>query len=236
MLHPSLVAHAASNNTAPPIRLGSRYDADGFLPECGNTIVRHLDLSAPAHAAVLRARARLMDLAGAECLLFTPKESLHMTVFEGVIETRRTDDAWPAGQDRAAEISDITAALKPRLAAFVPPASFDVSVVDIGVNGLVLDGVTEADRALMRMWRDALTVSFGYRHAAHDDYRFHMTFAYSLGWIDDAHLADWDRAFREILSDLRAAAPVIPLRPAAFCTFDDMERFEEIVVLGDTGP
>jgi hypothetical protein len=89
-IRPSLAPLLASRLDVPPPRLGIRYDAAGnFLPEPGNTIVCHLERRSASEAAVLAVRERLMQLPGAECLAFAPAASLHMTLFQGVIDTRR---------------------------------------------------------------------------------------------------------------------------------------------------
>ena len=224
--------YAARSHSGPPSRLGTRYDATRFLPEAGNTVVCHLDFNAPAHQAVLEARARMQALPGAEQFLYTPVDSLHMTVFEGVIETRRTPDAWPEGLDREAPIARLTEVLSDRLAHFPPPPRFAVRAVGIRPSGLILEGATAEDAAHMRAWREALTEPFGYRHEEHDAYRHHMTFAYPTGWITDADLPVWEAELPAILEDLVEAAPVIPLTAPAFCWFNDMTRFEELLILG----
>lgn len=222
---------AAGQNPKPPSRLGQRYSAIKFLPEAGNTVVCHLDRTLPSHRAVLAARARMQALPGAENFLYTPEESLHMTVFEGVIETRRTADAWPADMDRDAPVIDVTEALMTRLDRFSPPPAFAVRVKDLLPTGLLLTGATAEDDRIMQDWRDVLTEPFGYRHKDHDAYRFHMTFAYATGWIPDDLVPVWTQELNIILNDLAQAAPVIPLRAPAFCQFADMEDFEERRVL-----
>lgn len=227
-----LAPFAAGNNSDAPQRLGQRYDSTTFLPEAGNTVVSHLDFDAPAHKAVLNARRRMMALPEAERFLYTPVDSLHMTVFEGVIETRRTHDAWPAGLDRSASVVSVTDALVDRLVNFSPPPGFAVRVAGLRPTGLILKGATEEDETNMRAWREALTEPFAYRHENHDAYRYHMTFAYPIDWLPDSVLPVWDAELSAILADLAGAAPAIPLTPPAFCRFADMTRFEEILVLG----
>lgn len=225
-----LADFAASAHTDPPARLGLRYDATRFLPEAGNTVVCHPDFDAPAHRAVLDLRSRMQALPGADRFLFTPVPSLHMTVFEGALETRRELDAWPRWASLDAPIDDVTAAQLPRLTGFAAPPPFVVKVVDLKPTGLQLEGVSKADQAALREWREALTVPFGYRHADHDAYRYHMTFAYPLDWLPDDLLPQWQDAFDTFLEDLAKAAPVIPLTRPAFCRFSDMTRFEELLI------
>ncbi|WP_112320377.1 DUF1868 domain-containing protein [Oceanibium sediminis] len=231
-MRPDLAAFARRSHDGPPDRLGRRYDSRRFLSEAGNTVVCHLDREDPAHEPVLEARARMQALPGADALLFTPADSLHMTVFDGVIETQREADAWPAGLDCAAPINAVTDVLLQRLPGFAAPPAFSVSAVNLLPTGLLLDGATAADTRVLWRWRDTLTAPFGFRRPEHDSYRFHMTFAYPLRWLDDDEASRWEDALGEILADLRRAAPVIPLRAPAFCRFADMTHFEELLVLG----
>ncbi|MCV3271087.1 DUF1868 domain-containing protein [Roseobacter sinensis] len=231
MASDDIAQYAASNNPAPPARLGQRYDETRFLPEPGNTVVCHLDTETPAHQAVLDARTRLRALPGAERFLYTPVSSLHMTVFEGVIDTRRTADAWPAGIDRDASVADVTETLRKRLEDFSGPPDFSVRAIGLLPTGLVLAGATAEDERVMRDWREALVQPFGYRHDDHDAYGFHMTFAYPTTWLPDELLPLWRAECAAILADLTAAAPRLPLRPPAFCTFEDMTAFPEVLEL-----
>lgn len=232
----SIIADASDNaeggHDGPPARLGQRYTATHFLPEAGNTVVCHLDTGHPGHHAVLASRARLKALPGAERFLFTAPESLHMTVFEGVIETRRTPDAWPGDLDRNASVDSVTKKLLKRLADFPEPPPFNVRIAALRPTGLLLEGATSEDEMRLRALRDALAARLGYRQAGHDDYRFHMTFAYPVDWIPDDQVEEWNKSLANIAKELASATPVLPLRPPAFCQFKDMNFFEELLVLG----
>ena len=202
-----------------------------FCREAGNTVICPLDFDHPDHRAVLNARSKIQALPGAEKFIFTPASSLHMTVFEGAIETRRTKDAWPAGVSRWAGISDVTAYLMGRLSDFVPLPAFSVRVAGVAPTGLLLTGATPRDENTLRAWRDALTEPFGFRHDAHDRYAFHMTFGYSTDWLSDDEVGQWAQALPDIHGDLVRDVSVLPLKPPVFCQFADMKRFDELLVL-----
>lgn len=222
---------AVGAHTAPPMRLGQRHDAERFLPDPGNTVVCHLDMDTDGAAAVLRARARIKALPGAEHVLFTPENSLHMTVFEGVLDVRRTPDAWPSFMEADASVDAVTDAMRGRLAGLEGP-EFAVRVKALRPGGLELVGATDADVAALFAWREALSGAFCYRQGAHDAYKHHLTFGYAVSWLPDALVPAWRAALAEIEAELVAAAPVIPLRAPAFCEFADMTWFEELVRLG----
>ena len=222
---------AERHNTGPPSRLGQRFSRTKFLPEAGNTIVCHLAKEDPDHIRVLDARRAMMALPGAGQFLMTPEDSLHMTVSEGVIETRRTSDGWPPDLERTAPIDDVTAMYLERLTNFAPPKGFKVRVTGIYPMGLILEGATDADKSALNEWRARLAELLGFRHKEHDAYTHHMTFGYATSWLTDAEVEAWEVGLRSILEGLIKAGGAVPLDRPAFCTFSDMTRFEEKLIL-----
>lgn len=223
---------ARSQKAAPPSHLGSRYNRAGqFLPEPGNTVVCHLQAGSQTEQALADARRRFATMPDAAKLALTPLESYHMTLFQGVIEGRRTHPYWPTDIAGDAPIDTVTADFLRRLDGLAAGPHFDVEVIQVLPTGLIVDGVTAADRDGMAQWRDALAACFGYRHGDHDSYVFHITMAYLIDWIADEDLPGWQAMLDEVLTDIRQRAPVLALRAPAFCSFADMNWFEELRVL-----
>jgi hypothetical protein len=226
MASTSLERFTAASHVGPPPNLGTRYDRHGrFQPEHGNTVVCHLVEGSPSATAVMAARSRLMAFAPPGKLAFTPVESLHMTLFEGVIH-------WPEDQAVDADIAGMTELYLQCLEGFEGHGAFKVAVIGMTPTGLKLAGASAQDEAVMRAWRDALTVPFGYRQPQHDDYSFHMTFAYMIDWLAEDEVPVWEAALAAELLTLQRDVPVLELRPPAFCRFADMTHFEELLVLG----
>lgn len=229
---PHLMPFARSAQDRPPRHLGTRYDRRGtFLPEPGNTVVCHLVPDAPESAAIIGVRNRMRAMPRADLLAFTPASSLHMTVFQGIIEHRRLPGYWPPDLDLDTPIPAMTAAMLGRLDGFRPCGGFRIKVDEVLPTGLTVSGYGADDAAVLKAWRDAFADVFGYRHPDHDAYRFHITFAYMLDWIPDEDLAAVADVLDGLLRELRAKAPVITLAPPAFCRFADMNHFEELKVL-----
>ncbi|MCX5577624.1 DUF1868 domain-containing protein [Kaistia terrae] len=229
----SLARYAASAQTMPPRHLGRRYDRSGvFLPEPGNTVVCHLAEGSKSQAAIVEVRRRMMAMPDAGQLAFTPVSSLHMTLFQGILEGRRTLPYWPESMALDSGIDAMTRHYLDRLQDFRDAGPFRVKVMDVVPTGLTVAGATEADRSIMKAWRNALAESFGYRHPDHDDYSFHVTLAYMIDWIAEDRLPAWEALFDECRALIAREAPILELRPPAFCSFDDMNHFEELLVLG----
>lgn len=223
-LHPQPIPH-----------LGTRYNSSGvFLPEPGNTIVCHLVPGSETEVVLREMRQRYRAMPGGERLAFTAESSLHMTLFQGIIEYRRQLPYWPDDVPLETPIDDMTAIFLDRLAGFQPGPAFQMEVTGATPNGLTLQGVSEEDRAALRSWRDRLADLLGYRHPDHETYAFHITFAYLTERFEDEAIWAWQSFLDEVVEEIRQRAPVIALRPPAFCCFDDMNHFEELLVLDAT--
>lgn len=220
-----------SLNPGPIPHHGIRYDTTGrFLTERGNTVVCHLVEGSESAAAILEARTRYTSMPGADKLAFTAPSSLHMTLFQGIIETRRALPYWPGDVPVETPVDDMTGIFMDRLAHFRSGQAFSVEVKHATPLGLVVDGVTDGDRAALKDWRDRLADLLGYRHPDHETYAFHITFAYMIERFEDETLSAWIPFLEEVAADIRRRAPVIELRAPAFCAFDDMNHFEELLV------
>nr|WP_299506155.1 DUF1868 domain-containing protein [uncultured Rhizobium sp.] len=214
-----------------PSHLGRRYDSSGrFLTERGNTVVCHLASGSESERAIAAARQRYLETAEAQNLAFTAETSLHMTLFKGIIDSRRERPFWAHDVPVETPVDDMTAIFIDRLAGFEPGPVFQMEVTHATPLGLVLDGVSMKDRAALKAWRDRLSDLLGYRHPDHDAYVFHITFAYMLRYFDDAEILRWQPFLDQIVADIRQRAPIIELKAPAFCAFDDMNHFEELLV------
>lgn len=231
-LSPHLKPFSLSLHPEPIPHFGTRYDEAGiFLPEPGNTIVCHLEAGSETEAVLQEIRGRYRSMPGGEHLAFTAESSLHMTLFQGIIEYRRRLPYWPSDVALDAPIDDMTAIFMDRLAGFPPGPAFQMEVIEATPIGLTLAGVSEMDRIALRSWRDRLADLLGYRHSDHETYAFHITYAYVTQRFDDETILAWQPFLEEVVEEIRQRAPIIALRPPAFCSFEDMNHFEELLVL-----
>ena len=231
IVSPNLEWFSARRHDAPPRHLGTRFNEHGeFLAEAGNTVVCHLADGSRTQQAIFDVRRRLLAMPEASHLAFTPVSSLHMTVFQGIIEFRRAWPYWPKEMPEDTSIDAMTDYYLERLRTFSALPAFAMQVTGVRPLGLTLKGVTPEDDRIVAMWRDAFAEAFGYRHPDHDSYEFHITLAYIVRWLDPSCLPRWQTVLDECLEDLRSAAPVIEMRPPAFCEFRDMKQFKELLV------
>ncbi len=222
---------SAANHDQPPRHLGSRFNADGeFLPDSGNTVVCHLVEGSQTEKAIIATRQRFLDMAEAPQLAFTHISSLHMTVFQGVNDLRRMFPYWPSDMPLDASVDAMTDYYHDRLSAFPALPAFNMQITGLRPVGLVMKGATAEDDRIVALWRDTFADFFGYRHPDHDTYEFHVTLSYIIRWFEPECLPRWQAMLDAELEKLRAAAPVIEMRPPAFCEFKDMNHFRELIV------
>lgn len=227
----TLSGFSRNANAAPPRHRGTRYSTDGvFLPEPGNTVVSHVVAGSRSQSALLKVRDRFMAMPEAGQFAFTAASSLHMTIFQGIIEHRRNLPYWPSDVPLDTPIDAMTEHYRKRLAVFPSQGSFRARITGLTPLGVVLEGDTETDRVCLRRWRDSFANVFGYRHPDHDDYAFHITFAYIVDWLAEDTLGRWEAMLEEQLAYLQRETPVVELDPPAFCSFEDMHHFEELLV------
>lgn len=217
--------------TANP-RLGVRFNRDGrFLPEAGNTVVAQVIPGSATEAALIWLRAELQALPFAHHFAFTDVQSYHMTVFEGVIETRRAPGFWPPSIALDASIDTATEAMARMVADLPPLPDFAMRPVAVTPFGLKLAGATGADEAAVRVWRNCLAEAFGYRTPRHERYVFHTTLAYVHTWLPATALPAYADAMARLSTEFAARAPRMDLARPAFCRFADMNAFPPVVLL-----
>ncbi|MGV8853226.1 MAG: DUF1868 domain-containing protein [Devosia sp.] len=218
-------------NPAPPRHLGTRYDRAGaFQPEAGNTVVCHVEEGSATQQALVDARRQFATMADAANLALTPVASYHMTLFQGIIEARRAYPYWPRDIAGDMPILAMTEQFMQRLQGFAGGPGFQVAVTAMVPTGLRVEGITPADRQAMASWRNQFADLLGYRHPDHDSYEFHITMAYLIDWLDEASLPGWKAMLDAVEADIVQRAPVLELRAPAFCSFSDMNWFEELLV------
>jgi hypothetical protein len=228
---PELLFYSKTRNPEPTKHLGTRFrKTGGFLPEPGNTIICHVTKDSETQQVLIDAREKFLAMPEAPQFLFTPITSLHMTLFQGIIEHRRKPGYWPHDLALDTPIEDITEIMADRLEGFSVLEPFQVEVIKARPAGLLVEGATDHDRKVMRQWRDALSELLGYRHPDHDGYPFHITFSYVIDRLEDEALPRWQAMLDEVTEDIRRQMPVLELEPPAFCYFEDMNHFSELLI------
>ena len=213
-----------------PEAIGKKFAPDANPLEClGNTTICHVPPGSAAFSALVSAQARLKAGPHADAFAFLPANSLHMTIFEGVIDYFRTPTRWPEHMAIDASVDAVTADLATRLDGLGLPRAFKARPTGIfGGFSVRMTGADAAQEALLRQARDMLRATTGIKRPDHASYAFHITLGYLMRWLstEEANLV-MDLS-ESVEADLLAQMPQIDLGPVEFCRFSTMERFERL--------
>lgn len=226
----------------PLTHLDQKFDAHGnVLRFPGNTLICHVPLFTPLSDALTAVRDQIRAGPYAEALAMLPPESYHMTVFEGANDLARTRERWPAALPLNATLAECTRHMDGKLRSFdlgcELPLRMKLAEPDqqlmIGAIRLVPVNAEEAHK--LRELRDRLAQHLGMRTPWHDSYAFHITHSYliklmSLDAVRQA-LAFHSRLYAELVSQIG----VITLGAPEFCTFFDMQAFDNRFLLQRQG-
>ncbi|MEM7525410.1 MAG: DUF1868 domain-containing protein [Pseudomonadota bacterium] len=218
--------------SSPPPYLNVRFDIDARpVRESGCTVIHHI--SEPAvNRALSAARDRIRAASTGAHFAWLPPSSYHMTLFDLMLHSRRGEGYWPAGLSPDATDAEVDAfalgALKDFDLGDAHPFQIAPRLIYAGQGGIgvAVTGASDADEARLRRMRDRIAEATGLGHrAGHDEYAFHITIAYLIGWPNAEETTALDEAIGAAEAALIAAHPVITLNAPEACRFHDMTAF-----------
>lgn len=218
-----------------PAAVGLKFTEDGAPLACpGYTTICHVDPASDAFRALVAAQDALKAGPLASAFTFLPPDSLHMTIFEGIIDYSRTRARWPEHLPLDAPVAQVAADAKARLQQCDLETSFSVRPTGIFAGFSVsMAGSTDLHETRLRLARNRLREALKLHRSDHDAYQFHVTLAYLLRWLspDEAQevIAISQAATKALLDEM----PELSLGPVELCTFETMHRFDPIMSLGD---
>ena len=213
-----------------PDAVGKKFTPDGAPLSCpGCTTVCHVAPGSDAFAALVEAQQRLKagPLAGA--FTYLPADSLHMTIFEGVIDSSRTPERWPRHLPTEAPIAQVAEDAAARLQGRDLEMTFAARPVEVFAGFTVgMTGATKAEETHLRQTRDTLRDALNIHRPDHDSYQFHITLAYLLRWLDRDEARQVIDLSADVAKVMCGKVPEISLGPIELCRFETMHRFEPI--------
>jgi len=219
-----------------PIGVPEKFDPDGNVQPCpGNTIIAHLPQSSELHRSLRALHEKLKSSHLSHLYALLPLASLHMTIFEAVLDSTRTLSRWPDDLPRNATLAECSSLYENKLSSFDlqcdPPYHLSILGFSPLVAGITLhlEPYTPQENARLRNLRDRLSSVLRIRAKGHDTYGFHMSMAYLLRFPTD----EQDKELMQLLtSHFETEMPKqFELGPPEFCTFEDMFAFEPVLYL-----
>jgi len=217
-----------------PRFLDRRFNSAGQPVSCpGNTIIRHI--ADPVDLDRLSAaQDALRSGPAGSCFAWLPRESLHCTLFNGLLYAERETATWPTTLANDASRAEADAHIQDAFHSTPAPAG-PVEMKIAGFSGFSSDALGLSLRAdatgdqALRTYRDALAEAAGLRHRpGHDSYAFHITLGYLIAWPDPAVAAAFDAAKVPIAEGLASAPLHLPAHRPEFCTFEALDHFHVV--------
>lgn len=214
---------------------GQKFAADGRVQRFpGNTVLCHIPRPGRAFDELCSAFDAFRQALGADIaskLTWLPKESYHVTLFDGVTDAFRRPGDWPHMLPLDATMDVCNRYVGERLrkldvALDLPlRLTIDEEALARSVTTIPLRPVDAAENVRLRTLRDRISIATGVRHANHDNYGFHTTFAYYVRQFTADEEAGYRAQFTAAVHRLKKALPVIELGAPEYCLFDDMFVF-----------
>jgi hypothetical protein len=162
-----------------------------------------------------------------------PNESYHMTIFSGANDQSRSDSAWPEDISQGVSMQECNTIIERRLQAVRLAGDFPLAVRIDGQEtlkserpcSLRLRGADTNAEHNLRVLRDQLAKAYRYHSPDHEQYGFHITLAYTMDEFDSAQLQEYQTLMQKHIPSLVAAAPILELGLAEYCTFSNMHKY-----------
>lgn len=214
---------------------GQKFATDGRVQRFpGNTVLCHIPRPGPAFDELCSTVDSFRQALGSETaskLTWLPKDSYHVTLFDGVTDAFRRPGDWPQMLPLDATMDVCNQYVGERLRKFDVALDLplrliiDEDALARSVTTIPLRPIDAAENVRLRTLRDRISVAIGVRHANHDSYGFHTTFAYYVRQFTGDEEARYRARFTAAVQRLKKALPVIELGAPEYCLFDDMFAF-----------
>ena len=219
----------ASGEFTPSV--GRKFHPDGRPRRFpGNSLICPLPGDAPQVAALERVMARFRAGSFARRFAELPASSHHMTVFDLVCDPIRRPERWSSRLPLDQDLAEVDAAFRRWLTAVEPwPTVLRMQFDDVGPSDVTLHlRVSPADDATgdaLAAFREAASAATGVRHPVHDRYRFHLSLAYQLAWMDRKERRAFDAFAGGVEAELGREFGVLVFGAPQLVLFDDMFAF-----------
>lgn len=210
--------------------VGTKFYEDGTVRQFpGNTIICFVDPDSETFRLSVWLQEELRRQLPPPGIALLPVSSLHMTVFQLVVDEVRQPEKWSSHLPLDAPLAD-TDAFFMRVVPGVPaPGSFRMRYRRLKVEGsgisIRLEPADDEAESAIRQYRADLVAATGVRFPDHDDYEFHISLAYNILRRTDAQEAQLTAFVQRVDAIMQAAFGIFETGQPVLTFFDDMFRF-----------
>lgn len=219
---------------------GGKFDFDGqALHFAGNSVISHVPQNTEFYANLVQFQQQIAHSKIGDRHVFLPKNSFHMTIFNGTNETLSQRDKpgfWPANLAKDVDITEVHYHYLQKLRQFKPhlpkvlkfrPTELRSPFDKTGIT-LNFELINKDDEAAIIELRRQLGELFQTTRNKPEELKFHVSLGYT--WKKySAELMEWAEQQRVIWSqEFAKNNPQLELTQLEFAVFDDMLSYSPL--------
>ena len=211
--------------------VGKKFNEDcSFRKYPGLTVISKINTF---ESNILRECQQLfMELPFANKFSFLPQNSFHMTVFELMNDQMRIPAIWSKYLHLETPMTEVDNFITKVWSDIEKPEKIKMRIIGCKVGSVIvisLEPYTSEDYELLKDFRNITSEKTGVRKLNHDEYKYHISFAYKLEELDDDENFPINGMIRVVNERLLNDIPYIELKSPELCFYNDMSAFLPII-------
>ncbi|MBU3102273.1 MULTISPECIES: DUF1868 domain-containing protein [Clostridium] len=213
--------------------VGKKFNEDGsFRKFPGLTVISKVKINTFESNILNECQQYFMELPFANKFSFLPQNSLHMTVFELVNDQARIPEIWSKYLHLETPMNEVDNFITKVWNNIEKPEIIKMRITGCKVASVIvisLEPYTSEDYESLKDFRDITSEKTGVRKPNHDEYKYHISFAYKLEELDDEENLLINGIIRAINERLLKDISYIELKSPELCFYNDMSAFLPII-------
>lgn len=209
--------------------IGRKFYEDGSVRRYpGNTVVANLTPLSPEFQVMTYLRSLIIGAGFDKTMILLPECSYHMTVIRGVNDQVRTDDYWPKTLPKDSPMDKVDDYMTAAIGSVEMPKKIRMKFDRVRFSAtamlVTLLPADDTENRILRDYRDKVANAIGLFLPKHDEYRFHITLAYTRIIPE----GDGDKRMKELIAQMDtylAAQPEFEIKSPFIAYYDDMLEF-----------
>jgi hypothetical protein len=213
--------------------VGKKFNEDSsFRKYPGSTIISKIKFNTFESNILKECQQCFMELPFANKFSFLPQNSFHMTVFELMNDQVRTPEIWSKYLHLETPMTEVDNFITKVWNDIEKPEKIKMRITGCKVASVIvisLEPSTSEDYQLLKDFRDITSEKTGVRKLNHDEYKYHISFAYKLEELDYEESLLINEIISVVNERLLKDIPYIELKSPELCFYNDMSEFLPII-------
>lgn len=195
----------------------------------GNTIISIMnDESYPIYEVAKKVIKEASKEGFVDKLKLLPASSMHMTIISLLRDIDRDTDKWPSYLDRNASWEEIDKTLYEKIISEVKPLDeVYMCVQRVDDVGIKLAPYSDKDKSELTRFRNEIADKLEIKHEGHDDYQFHMSYAYRVKDYTDQEEKEVEEYSKRVSKMAVDSIGKFKIADPKFVVFNDMLSYHD---------